>query len=90
MKEKDWRITNQKKYLTNVKLINVDTSKIKCDHEHCVFCWDKFLKNENIKMNVYATTNLKYWICEKCFNDFRKEFDWIVVKPEDIQGLEQV
>ena len=77
MKNKDWRITNQKKYLDGAELISVDTTQMESDHEHCVFCWEKVLKGDK-ESKFYATPNLKHWICENCFNDFKNEFKWTI------------
>ena len=85
---KDWRITNQKNYLTNVKLMKVDTTQMLSDHEHCVFCWDKFIKNEDVKIDLYATTDFKHWICEKCYNDLKKEFGWDKEESNNILSID--
>ena len=90
MENNDWRITNQKNYLMNVKVIRVDTSCLSSDHEHCVFCWDKFSKNKNSLINLYSTIDLKHWICEKCFDDFKKEFNWHVINADNIKTLKQI
>ena len=43
-------------------------------HEHCEFCCDKALTDS--PSIFYCTKDLKYWICEECFNDFRARFNW--------------
>lgn len=71
----DWRITDQKSYLLGKKLIKHKFIKTpKNDHEHCVFCWYKFLDG----FEGYSTEDNYFWICEKCFNDFCDEFLWIL------------
>ena len=77
MKQKDWRITNQKKYLDGAELVSVQANQMESDHEHCVFCWEKVIK-EDTENQFYATLNLKHWICEKCFIDFKNQFKWVV------------
>ena len=54
------------------------------DHEHCVFCWEKVLKTET-NAKFYATPNLKHWICETCFNDFKNDFNWSVGENKNNQ-----
>lgn len=74
MEKDDWRLTNQKNYLDNVKLnkreYNLNT------HNHCAFCWHEFRKNDI----GYTTCDEYHWICEGCFTDFKDEFDWTVTK----------
>lgn len=74
MKKEDWRLTNQKNYLDSVKL---DKKEYRLDvHNHCDFCWYEFRKGDR----GYTTSDEYHWICEKCFIDFRDEFNWKVTK----------
>lgn len=43
-------------------------------HEHCEFCWEKALTDQ--ECTFYCTQDMKYWVCEKCFNDFKEKFNW--------------
>ncbi|MBE7076491.1 MAG: hypothetical protein E7374_01200 [Clostridiales bacterium] len=80
MKKNDWRLTNQHNYITNAKLLKTSTLSIPRDHEHCIFCWEKFLQNEEAQREVYMTTDLKYLICTDCFNDFKSLFNWSITE----------
>ena len=69
----DWRLTDQKKYLDKAVLKKCGFFAKKAqDHEHCAFCWLKFTAN----MKGYCTLDEKFWICNKCFEDFHDFFDW--------------
>ena len=50
----DWRLLNQEKYLMNKNLLKVDVLSYKNKvlkqgwfHEHCEFCFDKFVESVN-------------------------------------------
>ncbi|MBQ7347331.1 MAG: hypothetical protein IJW55_05180 [Clostridia bacterium] len=43
-------------------------------HEHCDFCWDKAMTD--IECEFYCTKDMRYWICKKCFDDFKDKFGW--------------
>ncbi len=53
-------------------------------HEHCYFCWQK-ITNQPIKseddLGGYVTIIGKRedWVCQSCFNDFKKMFDFKVM-----------
>ena len=74
----DWRITGQEDFLLNAVLTRSDYTGD--DHEHCVLCWHKFMKDaensENCSSAGYVTEDSEYWICDKCFADFAKPFGW--------------
>lgn len=79
MKEiNDWRLTNQAKFLTGVKLVMRRYGSSDPDHDHCVFCWNKFSKDGagGALIEGYCTKDGKHWICESCFKDFSEMFDW--------------
>jgi hypothetical protein len=48
------------------------------DHDHCEFCNAKFMDTEgpNILPQGWTDENETYWICEGCFEDFRKMYQW--------------
>ena len=71
----DWRITNQENYLMGVHLKHKEFyPKTPNDHAHCEFCWYTFTDGTI----GYATFDEKHWICDKCYHDFRKMFQWRV------------
>ncbi|QSX06714.1 hypothetical protein JYG23_04485 [Sedimentibacter sp. zth1] len=70
MSENDWRITNQKNYLQGVKL-NKMVYELEA-HNHCAFCWDELKKGDV----AYATIDEYHWVCNNCYDDFVKEFQW--------------
>lgn len=43
-------------------------------HKHCEFCFEKASTDKIC--TFYCTENLVYWICEKCFHDFKEKFNW--------------
>jgi len=81
----DWRLNGQEEYLLNVKIkySKFDKEKTNGDHDHCVFCWHKFMSDftniEDCSTTGYCTLNKEVWICEQCYNDFHKMFKWIVI-----------
>ena len=83
--EKDWRLINQKNYLYQKHLIkDYFRPEGNNDHEHCAFCWLKF--GLSYQPFGYCTLDRYYWICEECFRDFRKEFEW-TVDDDKVTGL---
>lgn len=70
----DWRLTNQKEYLFRKELRRASfCATPRTDHEHCVFCWDKFLDGDE----GYCANNY-HWICKSCYTDFKDMFEWTV------------
>lgn len=75
----DWRLTNQKEYLHKKRLLKVNIcDHPDIDHEHCCFCWDKFGHSDEMLHIGYCTEDYYNWICEECYRDFYKLFEWIV------------
>lgn len=83
MEASDWRLRDQEEYLLSRKLIKAIYANQKSDHSHCEFCWHKFMENCNgvsdCSDNGYVTCDGTYWICNKCFDDFKNKFKWSVV-----------
>lgn len=97
MKSNDWRIRDQEDYLMGVSL---NHKKFKStlpkilkpgddiykynDHEHCIFCWHKFMENcknmEDCSTDGYCTPDGRTWICENCYEDFKELFKWTLVE----------
>ncbi len=80
----DWRRMGQEKYLMDVKLHYVTLYKPfseQWEHEHCCFCTQKISFTECDSHSGYCTIDEKHshWICEECFNDFKDEFNWMVI-----------
>lgn len=80
----DWRLTNQMRFLFQATLKrSLFTRTSINDHEHCEFCFDKFGEGaERLKFG-YCTLDGYHWICEKCFSDFQKQFQWKLQKGEN-------
>jgi hypothetical protein len=82
----DWRLTNETSFLQGASLCY--QSYKKSDHDHCAFCWAKFMDEQNISAppgclhEGYATLAFDQcdddynWICPTCFNDFKEQFEW--------------
>jgi hypothetical protein len=75
----DWRLTGQEKYLKGVVLFwRPYEPQEGNDHDHCEFCWDKFMKDgSDESLGFGYTTEDRYrWVCETCFKDFAEMFGW--------------
>jgi hypothetical protein len=51
------------------------------DHDHCDFCAAKFMAIEcqDVLHQGYCTEDEERWICDQCFEDFKRRFKWTVV-----------
>ncbi len=51
------------------------------DHDHCDFCAAKFMAIDRLDVlrEGYCTEDEERWICDRCFEDFRRQFEWTVV-----------
>lgn len=78
----DWRLTGQERYLLGAKLhwSRWTRPKVEWDHDHCEFCWAKFMEEDLPEMLHfgYTTPNRYRWICKECFEDFKDHFQWQV------------
>lgn len=72
----DWRLMGQEKYLKNKDLYHIYYNQNK-NNGHCAFCTKKFSSQYQIG---YCTEDYYYWICEKCFDDFKDLFNWRVLE----------
>lgn len=80
-KENDWRLTGQERFLRGKTLIRRTYHRPSptWDHDHCVFCWAKFMEAEaGDYQEGYVTEDGYYWICPLCFDDFKDKFQWTV------------
>jgi hypothetical protein len=52
------------------------------DHDHCAFCWQKFMELDRpeVERSGYVTDTAvqEWWVCRRCFEDFREQFGWQV------------
>lgn len=82
MPEDDWRRMGQERFLKGVTLVhrsyrrNPDNPD--WDHDHCEFCGAKFVVDGESECLAegYATQDDYHWVCPRCFEDFRAEFQW--------------
>lgn len=78
MKE-DWRLNGQERYLFGENLFCITSAVFRIsgfDHMHCDFCWAKISPFSEDLHEGYATFDIRHFICEECFNDFREQFQW--------------
>lgn len=84
MSEEDWRRTGQEAYLAEIELEWKRYSKHseEWDHDHCEFCWVKFMEEpgDEILTEGYNTLDGCRWVCQSCFEDFKEEFNWKVIR----------
>jgi hypothetical protein len=76
----DWRRQGQEAYLhgATLSLDRYRPSSETSDHDHCEFCWERFSLNPGDTLVGYRTSDHYRWICDRCFEDFRAEFEWVV------------
>jgi hypothetical protein len=80
----DWRLRGQEKYLAGATLVHRPYRRYVAnpdwDHGHCAFCWAKFMveNRPDVLHEGYATKDNYFWICDRCFQDFREQFRWTV------------
>ena len=83
-KPDDWRLTGQEAYLFGVHLEwsnwTIPADNPAWDHDHCEFCWSKFMSVESSEAEHagYTTADRRHWICLRCFHDFKNRFEWKV------------
>lgn len=79
----DWRRQDQDRYLRGraFRLCDYTAPSATWDHDHCEFCWAKFMERpyKDVLQRGYCslegTTPVGYhWVCEACFDDFADEF----------------
>jgi hypothetical protein len=47
------------------------------DHDHCEYCWAKFMESgKDVLTEGYATEDDYQWVCSECFRDLRDEMGW--------------
>lgn len=81
----DWRLLNDVEYLKNKYINPTDGEEITkyADHlKSCIFCWDKV--EDNPHQQWFIPEDLSCCICEECYNDFKKQFNWTQLDGWDI------
>ena len=100
----DWRRRGQEPFLQGARLTlkRYQALTAQWEHEHCAFCWHKFLDPSYAESHRRALeqqpgehsaegyTTLKsdtvkageWWICKRCFEDFKVEFGWVVSETD--------
>lgn len=82
----DWRLLRgQEEYLHGVELVYRTYTQVSPsnDHDHCEFCMDKFgLAPEHLHVG-YCTTDNSIWVCNKCYDDFKNRFKWVILSTGD-------
>lgn len=81
----DWRLTGQETFLRGETLYRRRWAapSPQWDHEHCVFCWAKFLEYDGTFHEGYVTQDGRHWICPQCFRDFQTMFQWTLIEPSE-------
>jgi hypothetical protein len=45
---------------------------------------EKYLQGTTLKFGTWVSNNPEndhyHWVCVECFNDFSKQFNWVVIK----------
>jgi ribosomal protein S18 acetylase RimI-like enzyme len=82
----DWRLRGQERYLQGATLQwrRYRPPSATWDHDHCEFCWQKFMAEPwpKTQQEAYVTTNgQERWICAACYADFREQFAWRLAPP---------
>ena len=85
----DWRLQNQQAYLSGAVLVwrlwSPPKGHTDWDHDHCEFCWAKFMVEDypEVLPEGYTTLDEYRWICSGCCEDFKEMFEWRVVRALD-------
>ena len=85
----DWRLQGQEDYLAGAELVRRAYRRIPShpnrDHDHCAFCWAKFMVEDQPEVlhEGYCTLDEYHWICARCFEDFKQRFAWRVVETRE-------
>ena len=80
----DWRLLGQERYLSNATLFwrAWHRSRPNCDHDHCTFCWEKFMDRDDVPdvlRGGYTTDDEYHWVCANCARDFAPRFNFKLV-----------
>ena len=99
IEENDWRLEIAPNGLDNEELVKEDVATFFearknewdgknpfefWDHDHCVFCYEKFMIETADKQPfAYHTQDYDIWICEICYNDFKERLNWKLVENKN-------
>jgi hypothetical protein len=83
-RKEDWRLQNQESYLAGLEWEKRDYFQYSddWDHDHCEFCGVKMSVGAKLEESIghgYTAKKGYYWVCEQCFSDFRKQFEWKIL-----------
>lgn len=68
----DWRYENGKDLKGETFKLKKYISTLTNDHDHCEFCWTKFMEDyPECEHEGYATLDNYNWVCKECFEDFK-------------------
>lgn len=84
--ESDWRLfREQEKYLKGATLVkrSYSSNNPLNDHDHCEFCMVKFGKSTDALNHGYSTEDGNIWICQQCYDDFKKKFGWTIINKNN-------
>ncbi len=81
----DWRLQrNEDKYLKGLTLAHKPwhSSRPGWNHDHWEFCWAEIagLDMPDALHEGWTAPDEYRWICDTCFQDFRKDFQWVIVE----------
>ena len=82
----DWRLMGQEKYLMgeSLRFKSYPERKTATDHDHCEFCFQKFMDSgEDTIQQGFATLDDYRWICPTCYEDFNEQFQFKIQNSED-------
>ena len=78
-KFKDYRLNGQETYLINAHLVQLIYPEKPVKKKCCEFC-NKEFNFDGEHVNWYATKDRKYFVCEKCFEDFKDMLKFRLLK----------
>ena len=86
MTDSDWRLRGQERDLAGATFRHQQyrAPSAEWDHDHCAFCWAKFMEPEAAAAGGlsdtlgegYVSADGQHWFCPECFADFRARFGW--------------
>jgi hypothetical protein len=92
----DWRRTGQERDLppgTVLRLTRYHAHSPTSEHEHCLFCWAKFMDPDfsaehrtfiadhpEVLTTGYTTADQRHWLCPPCAADFADELQLHLVE----------
>ena len=83
-RRQDRRYTNQERYLRGAAM-HYAKYQTTDDHDHCEFCMDTFSRHKEDLHEGYTTENGYYWVCTKCFHDFK---ELLQIEETNIEAIE--